>query len=204
MIASLLGMSAVGATRLGVDAGKAADFVVEHPVEYDVLKARYELGDTTLTMDEVAIVYWGCPYATGNIGPKADTESLDRAYNDQDYAAAYILSLDALASDPVSLDFIVKAIVSEKMSGGRHAGYRAILANRYDMLTMAILLSGDGSGPESPFVVNSKSDQFRMIVNVMRPTKIIGYSDVSGCNAVKITLPETGDREHILYFRILH
>jgi hypothetical protein len=76
------------------------------------------------------------------------------------------------------------------------------LQMRYSLVSEVILSSGSGVNLQSPFIVNSKSDEYRILRNVLKIEKLIGYSTIAGIEAAKFTMPDSTD-ENILYFKVL-
>jgi hypothetical protein len=176
--------------------------VIAHTDNFTALLNRFSVGDSTLTNDEMAVVYYGYK-PEESASTEAVTTALDEAFNKGDYSTAYVLADAALKSNAVSLDLIVKALVSASYSSDAKAKTMIpSLQMRYSLVSEVILSSGSGVNSQSPFIVNSKSDEYRILRNVLKIEKLIGYSTIAGIEAAKFTMPDSTD-ENILYFKVL-
>ena len=173
--------------------------VTTHPGRYNNLVNRFVSGDTTLTTNELATVYYGYAFTT-DYDPTDHYKDLSQAYADGDYKRTWALAKQALDYNPASLDLTIKALVAANNLDNPEARKMIpVLQNRYGMIQQIILESGAGTEVDSPFIVVCEDDMSRIIRNVIGAETLLGTSDIKGVQAIKFTLPDD-DRQHILYF----
>lgn len=200
----LVMMAAAAVTRaehntIDIDLNLIKVGVTTHPGRYYDLVSRFVTGDTTLTSQEMATVYYGYAFST-DYDPTDHYDELSKAYEKADYDATWRLAKQALEYNPVSLDLTIKALVAATNVDNEEARKMIpILQNRYDMVYNLILESGAGITKDSPFIVICDDDIMRIIRNVIGAESLLGTAEINGLQAVKITLPDD-DRQHILYF----
>ncbi len=183
----------------GVDYNAMQVEVAMHPDRYRALLNRFVAGDTTLTTPELATVYYGYSF-TPDYDPRETFDGISEAFAVKDYERVALLTPDALVLNPVSLDLSVMALAAAESGAGERPGLRAAnLGLRCDMIATAILESGRGTTPDSPFKVISSADIGRLLRNVLGISVIVGRTKVGDVDAIKVTFPES-DRQHILYF----
>ena len=185
--------------RVDVDLNRIKIEVAQNPGEYQALMNRFLIGDTTLTLDQVAKIYYGYAFSY-DYDPTDHNDAVTRAYDSRDYAETWRLCEDALRINPVSLDLTIKALVAANNGNDEKARKNiSTLQNRYAMLTDLILASGKGTSPESPFIVICEDDMGRIVSNVICVESTTGRATVRDIDAIKVKLP-TSSRQHILYF----
>lgn len=183
----------------GVDYNAMEVEVAMHPERYRALLNRFVAGDTTLTSTELATVYYGYSF-TPDYDPRETFDVITDAFDVKDYEQVALLTPDALVVNPVSLDLSVMALTAAERGAGERSGMRAAnLGLRCDMIATAILESGRGTSPDSPFKVISSADIGRLLRNVLGINIIIGRTKCGDVDAIKVTFPGS-DRQHILYF----
>ncbi|MDE6127296.1 MAG: DUF4919 domain-containing protein [Muribaculaceae bacterium] len=173
--------------------------VTMHPDRYRALLNRFVAGDTTLTSPELAMVYYGYSF-TPDYDPRETFDQITDAFDVKDYEQVARMTPDALVVNPVSLDLSVMAFTAAERGAGERPGMRAAnLGLRCDMIATAILESGRGTSPDSPFKVISSADIGRLLRNVLGISVIVGRTKCGDVDAIKVTFPDS-DRQHILYF----
>lgn len=183
----------------GVDYNAMEVNVAMHPERYRALLNRFVAGDTTLTSQELATVYYGYSF-TPDYDPRETFDVITDAFDVKDYEQVALLTPDALVVNPVSLDLSVMALTAAERGAGERSGMRAAnLGLRCDMIATAILESGRGTSPDSPFKVISSADIGRLLRNVLGINIIVGRTKCGEVDAIKVTFPGS-DRQHILYF----
>lgn len=193
--------AATAGNKINVDLDAIEQKVKSNPAGYTALLNRFVAGDTTLTIGEMATVYYGYAY-TKDFNPDEHFDKARDAYRKKDYPVASYLSSEALVKNPVSLDMTVIGLVSATRSTvERIKANVPDLQARFDMLATIILSSGKGTDCDSPFMVLSADDTERIVKNVLGAQEIIGHAKVGTIDAVKMRFPGQ-DREHILYFSV--
>ncbi len=199
LIILLLAFAACFSVAKAVDYNALQVEVTMHPDHYRSLLNRFVAGDTTLTSQELATVYYGYSF-TPDYDPRETFDNITDAFNVKDYESVARLTPDALVVNPMSLDLSVMALTAVEHGAGERPGVRARnLGARCDMIATAILESGRGTSAESPFKVISSGDIGRLLRNVLGINVIIGRTKVGEIDAIKVTFPGN-DRQHILYF----
>lgn len=75
---------------LKVDYSKIEKFVKSNDNQFEQLITRFESGDTTLTLEDIANIYYGSFYST-NYSYVEASKSLKDKMKEKDYANAFIL-----------------------------------------------------------------------------------------------------------------
>ncbi len=199
MLAASILTSVAATNRLDVDINRIKVDVATNPGNFSSLMNRFLIGDTTLTLDEMATVYYGYAF-TSDYDPSDHYPAIEKAYGERDYTTTWSLAENALKYNPVSLDLTIKALVAANNSDNPEVRKMIpTLQNRYDLVSTVILSSGMGTTTESPFIVICDEDMGRIVRNVICVESTIGSATVRDLDAIKVKLP-TSDRQHILYF----
>ena len=186
-------------SQIKVDLNRIKVDVASSPDNYRSLLNRFVIGDTTLTMEQMATVYYGYAFSMDYV-PTDKYDAIEQAYSDGKYGETWLLCEEALKYNPVSLDLTIKALVAANNCDNKkaHAMIPA-LQNRYDLISTLILCSGKGTDADSPFIVICSSDINRILRNVICVESIVGQTGIRKLDAYKVKLP-INDRQHILYF----
>lgn len=171
-----------------------------HPERYRQLLDRFEKADTTLTVPQLATVYFGYSFTPDYVAGESFVNVQD-AYDSGDYARAEELAAEALKLNPVSLELSVLALAASDHLRSKGSYGKKILdyGTRCDLIATAILESGRGTSAASPFHVIAWSDVSRILRNVLGVERIVDRTKVGNIDAVKVIF-RGSDRQHILYF----
>lgn len=193
LIAVIGAMHAIDLTAVGVG-------IRMNPGGYRALLDRFIQADTTLTTDEMGTLYYGYPFTAGYAADR-NHAAIDRAYDSGDYTTALRMADSALVAEPLSLDLSVTALAAaDRISRDGCLARRIVnLGRRCDLIATAILESGSGTTPRSPFLVTDPADIDRILRNVLGIDSIIDRTKVGDVLAIKVTFPGN-PRRHILYF----
>lgn len=196
----LLGFRAQADTpSLQIDLNLIGVEVTGNPSHYRELSQRFEQGDTTMTLPEIATVYYGYSF-TPNYQPTDHYDEIVSAYEAKDYETTARMVKEALTVNPVSLDLLVLGSLS---ANHLHTDEGRTDALRYrrqvSMLIDMIFETGTGIISESPFYVICDGDIYRILHNIMGVDNVIGKSGLGALDAYKFTFAGS-PREHILYF----
>lgn len=182
-----------------VDLNRIRVETASNPDVYRALLNRFVVGDSTLTLEEMATVYYGYAF-TIDYMPTDTYENIQDSYNQGRYAETWNLCEEALKYNPVSLDLTIKALVSANNCNLKNAkAMIPALQNRYELISTLILSSGKGTEADSPFIVICEQDINRILRNVICVESIIGQTGIRKLVAYKVKLA-MNDRQHILYF----
>lgn len=168
---------------------------------YSALLERFVAADTTLTVEEAALVYYG--YYDAPIVRK--TPSISERFNALDslkagnYEAAYALLAKQIEDNPVAAQNIYKAYVCAKRTG-REDVAKALL-DKSLLLARVIIASGDGKSFETALFVNEISDEYFFLYDIVKTPLIKGQRLVAhnGRNYDILTIEEKG-KKHEIYF----
>lgn len=163
--------------RIKVDYDALQAFVKNSRPELDALLARFQAADPSLTLPEVARLYYAAPFAFG----KADAAELKNAakiYVLKNYGVAYYLYLDALKAEPTSL-LLLKKAANSNYFGTVDTPALQVQRRCIDLLQQAILATGDGSTPEQAISVVSTADEYELLYNVFLAEDVISQRTVS-------------------------
>lgn len=159
---------------------RAQDFT---PVDYHAL-------DLDMSFDSAA--YDRLLTRFENADPSLDTRSVARLY----YAYVHFPDFDP-NRNILSLEFNIRKAIEARTKASHDA---PCLQARVSMIASAILSSGLGTIPQAPFFVTSYDDAITLVREVFGARDIIGRSSVAGIDAIKFTLDDDPQRQHILYF----
>lgn len=186
--------------RMNIDYNNIEVGVTMNPQNYKDLKARFINGDSSLTDDEIAIVYYGYP-ATFDYNPKADYSYLHDDFDAKNYKAVLPKIKKELMKNPVSLDLLAMAAVasanSDELDDLLNVGK---LQERFHMVINIIMASGKGFEQERPFYVLSESDARAFLKNVFG---ITDFKSASDGDLVAYLFKFPGNpRDNVLYFNV--
>lgn len=186
---------------IDIDLNKIGVNVSMNPEHYRELLERFEKGDTTLRIDQIATVYYGYSF-TFDYEPTLTYPEIEETFKKHNYSEAAQLADEAIKDNPVSLELTIASLLSNTRRKDKSDGSRdraMLMQRRLDMLVDIILSSGKGISPDTPFVVISQSDMDSLITDIIGANSIIGRTTIGDFDAVKIMFPGS-TREHILYF----
>ena len=166
-----------------------------HPERYRQLLDRFEKADTTLTVPQLATVYFGYSFTPDYVAGESFVNVQVAGHGAEELAA------EALKLNPVSLELSVLALAASDHLRSKGSYGKKILdyGTRCDLIATAILESGRGTSAASPFHVIAWSDVSRILRNVLGVERIVDRTKVGNIDAVKVIFPGS-DRQHILYF----
>lgn len=186
--------------RVAINVDSIKTSVQSSPDDYRRLLNRFVVADTSLTIDELAVVYYGAPFFS-DIKTGRYEEKIDEAYSKRDFNLMYLLSDNALRENPVSLNLLAMTTISannsEDASAMENVGNMQL---RMAMLVNLIMVSGDGLSVESPLLVTSEDDRLVYLMYDSNIEEIEGQSVISDCVAVKVRYRDAG-QPVIIYFK---
>lgn len=168
-----------------------------NPAAYDNLLERFENADPSLDTSGVSRLYYGFVYTPAFDPHYSAPAMITTAIESGDWTIALDMLSDALQDNTLSLDLNMKAAIAARNCADSAA---SSLMARVNMLVAAILASGLGTIPQAPFYVTSYDDAITLVREVFGARDIIGRSTVGEIDAIKFTLDDDPDRQHILYF----
>lgn len=139
---------------------------------YNALLARFIAADTTLTVEEAALVYYG--YYDAPIERKAP--SITERFNALDlvkagkYEAAYTMLAKLIDNNPVAAQDIYKAYLCAKSTGRTEEAKR--LLHKSLLLARVIMASGDGKTLDTALCVNEISDEYFFLYDIVKAPRI--------------------------------
>lgn len=160
---------------------EAAVVNLSSPYYYPHLFARYEAGDTTLTLQDYRHLYYGFRfddrYQPAETTPYADsiTLTLTRNIDPQGISPELFGDLErqvrgALADEPFNMRYINLATYMAQMKGDMAEAGR--YARKMRMIKAVIMSSGTGITKNSPWHVLYRSDESDILTSLgARPTK---------------------------------
>lgn len=202
--AALLTLLAAGFTAKAVDLTAMEVELRMNPSEYRTLLDRFLQADTTLTSPQLAKVYFGHSF-TDSYDPSLTYPALEQAFDSGEWAQALTLATQALETNPVSLDLNILAHAAATRLAAQNTPLPSStprFGTRADLIATAILESGAGTSPSSPFTVLSSADMLRLLRDILGIDSITDRTHTSSdIVALKVTFPGSS-RSHILYFDI--
>lgn len=171
------------------------------PATLATLNERFVSGDTTLTVDEVATVYYTTVFAPG-YSSRRDYSAINAMRADRRYAEMLPLCEEALKSDPVSLTLLFRTFAAAfNHPDGRKTDLLENARTRVNQVCDAIFASGKGVIEDSPFEVVAEADIEQFLTNYLQVDAILGTANQGELTVTRVRLP--GQSEPIfLYFRV--
>lgn len=141
---------------------------------YNALLTRFIAADTTLTVEEAALVYYGYYDAPINRKKPALTDRLNAldSVKAGHHEAAYALLSKLIESNPVAAQNIYKAYSCAKRTG-RAEEAKALLYKSL-LLARVIMASGNGKTLETALCVNEISDEYFFLYDIVKVSRIKG------------------------------
>lgn len=124
----------------------------------DALVSRFNAGDSTLTSDDIAIVYYGACLTPGFAAAPHDYAEINRLRAAGDYAAMMPLCAEALKTDPASLTLLFRSFAGAFNAAERDAALIESLKTRINQVCDAIFASGSGVTETDPYKVAAEPD----------------------------------------------
>lgn len=171
------------------------------PERLNSLNERFVAGDTTLTPDEVATVYYSTVFAPG-YSSKRDYKEINALRAERRYSEMMPLCEEALKSDPTSLTLLFRTFAGAyNAPGGRDSKRLENARTRINQICDAIFASGKGVVEESPFEVVAGGDIEQFLTNYLQVDAIEGYAARGPLTAAKVRLSGHPDPV-FLFFRV--
>lgn len=192
----------LAAAASGVDYTSLRQMIDADPKAYSNLVERFATGDTTLTPDEVATVYYGS--ATLSDQPSRDYTAINSLRTSRRFGEMMPLCTEALKSDPVSLTLLFRLFAAAyNAPSGRDEATVASAGTRINQICDAIFASGTGVTESDPFHVVSESDIEQFLLNYVRVDSITGMAQQGPLTVAQVQLPGREETAY-LYFLPSH
>lgn len=167
----------MGDKPLKVDYDKIEKFVQSQPEQFKTLILRFESGDSSLTIEELATLYYGSFFSTEYTYTGA-SQALVELKKKEDYDHAMALCLKELGKSPCSIDLLFDAWLFAKNLGQDNKLYET----RLNQVLSVILASGDGREQKTAYKVVDISDEYFIIYAILglnlRQQSLAGNCDV--------------------------
>ena len=188
------------AKRIDINIEAIKSSVQSSPDDYRKLLNRFIVADSTLSLEDLATIYYGAPFFTDIIGGRYDAK-IDEAYSKRDFNLMYLLSDNALRENPASLNLLAMTFISANNCDEVQAKEKLEnLQLRMGMLNNLIAASGDGISVESPILVTSENDRLVFLMLDSTIEEIIDQSPISDCVAIKVKYTNN-PQPALLYFK---
>jgi hypothetical protein len=145
------------------------------PADYESLYERYILNDTTLSLGDYQIIYYGQAFQKiYNPGARHDSVRalnmyLNSARDTVDFKKVLNFTQLILKDFPFNIDEIYLNAIAYNKIGQSDLSKKWFY--KYDKLVKTILSSGDGKSEKTPFIVTKVSDEYSIIDALdLRPT----------------------------------
>lgn len=144
-----------------VDYAQLDDFVKNHPDDYNMLVSRFCVADTTLDLDDIAVIYYGSTCLPQYAPYGRDDKNLNEALKMEDNHVGVLAECEKmLESNAVSLKALYYAFATSDYLGKVENAEKYYF--RLLSLLTAIHNSGDGS-PDYPMKVIRVNDEYMFI-----------------------------------------
>ncbi|MNT34008.1 hypothetical protein D3C72_1699610 [compost metagenome] len=142
---------------------------------------RFNDFDSTLTIDEYALIYYGFSFQDAYLKNQPDERALNKLQNEEHYEGLILEAKKILSVNPVSLkanDCLIDAL----QETGRPETEWKKYQDRYRAIRRVIASSGNGLSCESAFKVIYVSDEYNMLytyydVEKVHSQKLSGLCD---------------------------
>lgn len=188
--------------KLNIDYAKIKKIVLSGDTTYTHTLKRYNAFDSTLTIKDYALVYYGTSFLEPYTGSGVDSKNrqeLDACMKNEDYEKAKKLCLPLLKLHPGSLyanntmKFICLHYFDEKF-----VSYSKRLEKLYEM----IALTGDGETEKTAFKVISVSDEYIFMFRHLRIPKILSQGLTASKRDAFSIVPGKEYKKEKIYFDI--
>lgn len=183
-----------------VDYDAIREIVTQEGV-YDALAARFAAMDSTLTMYDMALLYYGFAFQPGYNGNKDSILSLIlKEYNGKgDYQEAWNAGIQFLKDSPVSL-----TILNELFKAGSSLNLPEDQLEPYIFRLLTLLniieYSGDGKSAKTAFKVISVADEYIFMSIALGVSEIKSQALLVGmCDLITITDANNFDGTEIFF-----
>ena len=182
-----------------VDYKEIENYVNNNRSGYDALVKRFESGDTLLTNDEIAKIYYGSFFA-GHSSPYSRNDTINKAYKNRDYAKAFKMSKKYLKSNPVDLEVLLILFVSSESL--KHEDDALNAKRRFNQIISMIFDAGDGS-EENPFKVICVADEYAIMRTCYDIKEFKGQTFTQKlCDRMNVVLDNNDEKTVYIYFDI--
>ena len=168
---------------------------------YNELLTRFVAGDTTLTVEEAALVYYGYYDAPIERKVPSFTERMNAldSVKAGKYEAAYTMLSKLIEYNPVAAQNISRAYLCAKRTGRTEEA--KCLLNKSLLLARAIMASGDGKTFETALCVNEISDEYFFLYDIVKVPLIKSQRlEIRDGHKYDILTIEENGKTHDIYF----
>jgi hypothetical protein len=166
---------------------------------YRALLKRFEAFDSTLTLGDYRLIYYGSIFQkTFSVPADEKKREINGALQKKDYKGVSDLSDQVLDKAPMSLSGnFYKAIALLHLESDSSAVVR--YRDRYSQLVRAVLSSGDGLTCGTGFRVNSVADEYTIIYTWFGVEKFKGQSLIDHCDLLRVQPSDTWQKDEIYF-----
>ncbi len=167
---------------------KIKDYVSTRRSDYDKIRNRFENADTSLTRDEIRLVYYGFSYTDQYTGMGYSDESkIDDLVKKNKIKEAKKIVDSALSKNPVHTGLLMKAYDVYSALNDNEMCER--IGWKITNLIDVILLSGAGT-KEKPMYVIDVSDEYNVMYQALNVTKVKSQMLSGTCDVIKVNVHE--------------
>lgn len=200
-VAAIFAALTVSAASVAVDFDSIRASATSRPEMRRQLVERFAAGDTLLTPEDMALVYYGQAFTPGYVRTEKYAD-VDSAYLGCDMPLTLTLVDEVLRVNPVALSQLFRGFVASKASKQPRISSRAgSFENRIMNICDLIYASGTGVDTNDPFRVLTMADAEAFLRNYIRVDSIMDRSKLGHLEAVKTKVPGIADPV-IFYFAL--
>ncbi len=195
LVICMAAVPAVAQETLRVDYKEIEKMVAENHGYYDSLLGRFEQADTTLTLQELSLVYYGFSFLEGYSSFVFDREMSD-AFSKGEFAEAETMAAKILEKNPVYLraNYIVACSKYEQ----NDLEWEKYLW-RFGQLCLVITFSGDGESSTTAYKVICVADEYEILYKMLEVKDIAGQALTRDqCDAMSVVTKD-GDKATIYF-----
>ena len=167
---------------------------------YPNLLTRYVEGDTNLTIEDYAFIYYGNVF-TENYNPyglSKDQSKFMELYREKKYEKAIAYGEKVLKENPVNLKITFKMMVCYHVL--EEVEKSKLYAKRYFPVLDCIYKGGDGLSEETAYVVIMVADEYEIMADMK--VSMTSQSLVRNTDVITLKEQEGGNKLEKLYFNV--
>lgn len=138
---------------------------------YPILLQRFNDFDSTLTIDEYALIYYGFSFQDAYLKNQPDERALNKLQKEENYEGLILEAKKILSVNPVSLKANDCLIYALQETGRPETEWKKY-QDRFRAIRRVIASSGNGMSCESAYKVIYVSDEYNMIYTYFDVEKV--------------------------------
>ncbi len=188
---------------LHVDYDSIRVAVENHREAYDALLERFVQADTTLMLEECALLYYGFAF-TGKYDVMAGDREMSEALKRGNYAAVETRAGALLESSPLLMEANFNMCVA--LDKRNDPDWKKFIW-KFIAIGKVILASGDGTSPATAYKVLYVPDEYSVLFKIMRAHSLASQTlqlDPVPCDVMTVRMGKDGPERKVYFDITLH